>query len=257
MFYPENELIAIVNCPRCKERHVEPKIIVPCFKTLCARCVEELIDDKRFDCFFCNTQHVVPEGGFALNSSVELLLKLQPKEVHVNYKLVNNLKEKLNELTILYTDFSEKAQGLESSLHEHCTQLKNQIDLSCDQKIVQINDIREEGLEYVDEYRKSCLKNINENRKNIDDKLKKFQDYIERGDKFAKGFEVDENMIENEIHQTNAEIKQLKKAIDDLEEVKYNDTKLTFEIDKSDIDFYFIGSFYETKIKSNNIFFLI
>lgn len=160
MFFPEEELIEIVNCPRCKKRHVEPKIIVPCFQTLCVRCVEELSDDRNFDCFFCNRQHPVPEGGFASNTSVELVLKLQPKEVHRNNKLIKELKDKLNNLTLLFGNFSEKAQDIEWSLYQHCSQLKNQIDLSCDQKIAQINVMRDNCLKYVDKYMESCVKNI-------------------------------------------------------------------------------------------------
>lgn len=248
MFYAESDIKNIINCPQCQNRYVEPKLIVPCLKTLCKRCIEELSDEKWLECPFCKITHLIPEGGFQSNPTIEMFLRLQPKEVHRNGKLINELTEKLKDFTSLYEDFSLKASGVESSLNQHCDLIKIQIDLISEQKIQQINEIREKHLKSVDEYRGSCLANISLNKSKINEEVRRLHEYIDKLKGFIGAAIIDDQEAKLKIHEIDSKREELELSIENIKFLQFNGNELSYKANETDTTQTFLGELIYTKL---------
>ena len=56
----------LTNCPVCLDEYTEtgdhiPRIL-PCFHTLCEKCLEQLVLADRLDCPECRLKHPAPKG---------------------------------------------------------------------------------------------------------------------------------------------------------------------------------------------------
>lgn len=250
MFYNAAEIGAFLNCPRCGEKYVEPKVIAPCLNTLCKKCIDELIEsESQFQCYFCKTTHPLPEGGFQSNTSIDFLLKLEPKEVNRNKKLIGELAQKLDEFTKMYENFLESSKNPHWSVQQHKDLLKNKINLISEQKIEQINEIREKMLKYVDDYADSCLSKIDENASKIENEPERFQAYINECNWFLKRFEIDDQEVKQQILCNDSKMKELKLALNNLEYVKFNGVKVDFISNTADLADEFIGKFTQSKFE--------
>lgn len=246
MFYPESDLATILNCARCENRYIEPKILVPCLKTLCKGCIEELSGENCLQCPFCKIKHPVPEGGFQSNTTVEMLLQLQPKEVHRNSKLIKELTDKLNDFSLFYDNLTSKCQSLQSSLDEHCDLIKSRIDLISEQKIQKINEMREKHLKSLDEYRNSCVANIEQNKVHINEELGRFKKYIKESKTFLNGAIVDDEEARRKINEIDSKKKNL--TVENLEFLQFNGNKLTFRENSTDLKEMLLGEFIYSKL---------
>lgn len=81
MFYEHNQVEDILNCPNCNERYDRP-LLLPCFKSICNKCVENIRNYNSISCPFCKNSHDLPKNGFPLNDALFNLLKIKPVDVH-------------------------------------------------------------------------------------------------------------------------------------------------------------------------------
>jgi hypothetical protein len=82
MFHGEEEIKRSLICARCNLKYVDPRIIIPCFETLCINCIEDLTENKsQFNCHFCRLKHAIPVSGFPANKTVAKLLTLKASDV--------------------------------------------------------------------------------------------------------------------------------------------------------------------------------
>lgn len=252
-----DELESLLSCKRCEKVYDEAKLIQPCMKTLCDKCVSELTTGDDFECFFCQEEHTVPAGGFIANATIEELLRLRRDKVHRNNILIEELEEKLDRMKSLFDTFNSEALGLELSLDKHCSLVKNQIDLISEKKIEEIKQIRENYTKRVDEYKSQCLKNINDNKQKIDDKQTEvetnIEQYIDESSQFLRGFKLFDEAIKRQSEKTDSKIDLLLNELNDLEFVKFNGNKMTFESNQAKVEEAQIGKFNSTKLQSNQI----
>jgi hypothetical protein len=66
MFYGDNEIDELKNCPHCIKEYQDPRIL-PCGQTLCLECIENEIENKEFECHNCLSTHQIPSSGFPQN----------------------------------------------------------------------------------------------------------------------------------------------------------------------------------------------
>jgi len=102
MFYAEDDISELLNCPNCKKRYRDPRSL-PCGETICDDCIEYLSistgDSNTLNCPYCKETHRIPESGFAN----KLILKLIEKSHEVyRSKEFDDLKPKLKIIDDMY-----------------------------------------------------------------------------------------------------------------------------------------------------------
>jgi hypothetical protein len=162
MFYSEEEIATSLVCPRCETKFVDPRIIVPCFETLCINCIEDLTvtNNTEINCHFCRRRHPIPENGFALNKTIiTQLLDKKPNEIY-RASLVEALNEKINRVKDRKDELKSKWDASATEINEFCREIKTQIDLVVETKKKMLDDMRDVYLKRVDSYKQECLVNL-------------------------------------------------------------------------------------------------
>lgn len=225
MFYREDEVSDLLNCPHCKYRYADARIL-PCSETICANCVETLTVNGEFNCPYCNVKH---NGQFLQNKMVMLMLNLKPDDVNRN-PFVDEFKQKTVKLKSLVEQLIKSRKCLEIDVYEHCSSIRNQIDLAAEKRILEINDIRSALLTKVDDYEKECVQNIKEsNVQSLDDETEKsFQRHIDECDEMLKKFRLDDQLVIKQTEETDLKINHLEKLLVELKYVQFKGEILKF-----------------------------
>jgi hypothetical protein len=169
MYYLEEEIASHLICPRCNMKFHDPRIIVPCFETLCAKCIGDLTDDKtnEIDCYFCHRKHPTPDGdGFASNKLVIQMLNLKANEFNTNER-VRKLGEKLDVIKSRNKELESNMDQSRLIINKHCSEVKAKIDFLIESRKKNLDDMRNKLLQEVDAYEKECVDNLDK----IDTKL--------------------------------------------------------------------------------------
>jgi hypothetical protein len=155
--FKEDELKnSMLNCPKCQEKFVDPRIITPCVETLCINCINASTHKNYLDCFFCKSKHDVPAEGFLSNKAILKLLQMEVVSEDNN----EELKKNLTKIGKLANELKEKIKNSNLIIQEHCELVKSDIDSMADMKIELINKMRAECLDKVENYEKRCVRNM-------------------------------------------------------------------------------------------------
>jgi hypothetical protein len=120
-------------------------------------------------CPECKLEHQIQEkSAYKPNKLIEKALKIEPIKVTRGIQFeqfLQSTQQKISELV----DTIQKSESLigesESKISEFCSKLKNQIDLSVEIKIEQLNKYRDEYLKRIKDYEQECTSNLNNNLK--------------------------------------------------------------------------------------------
>ncbi|CAF1018971.1 unnamed protein product [Brachionus calyciflorus] len=145
-----------VKCPKCNKNIDLPRVL-PCGETICSKCITS---SGLFECFFCKFNHQVPKEGFPLNKILLKSFDLFKNCLEKNCNDYNELVDGLNDLEKKFENFKNAHEKSEMDVIEKCQGLINEIDLTSEQKIKEINTIRFELIDKVNEYKKSCLSSL-------------------------------------------------------------------------------------------------
>lgn len=194
MYFKEEDIIEELICPNCQLKFINPRIL-PCGKTCCQACIQEFMEDDGitgFKCSFCETYHCAPTGSFLCNQVVANLIKKSPFKVSRGENC-NKLNESLQKILSKCINLEEMNKRFDPSVdnyqesfsflinfcfqcsrpieivREHCSKLRNQVDLDTETTILAIQNKREELLEKIDEYERKCAENIEKNNNIIDE----------------------------------------------------------------------------------------
>lgn len=248
MFFKEEDVTKLLNCPRCKQRYVDPKIIVPCSNVLCYNCVQHLSENDSFTCNFCNCKHRIPQGGFKPSAHIEMLLKLKPDDVYRN-DTVEEFKRKLNKLTALTQNLDRERKSLESNLIDHCSSLKSKIELSSQKKIEEINQTRIKYLKHVEKYQRECIENLSNNKYYLENQENAFKNYTDACKKHLKEFKIDEQVVRKENNNIDEKIKEIETLMSNLKFIQFNGKLVDFVADDNKISPELIGKFNQTELE--------
>ena len=163
MFYEETKLNEELTCNKCRERLDDPRIL-PCGDTICSDCVLSIrvADNNKFDCLICEKKHTMPDDGLPVNKKLLAILSLKPSEVYRG-QIVQKLKEALNEIHKKSTQLTFGSNNGIYQIKEHCINLKNELQLSTEEAIKQINEYNLELIKEIEQYEKECVKSYDQN----------------------------------------------------------------------------------------------
>ncbi len=116
----------MLNCQRCNEKFVEPRVL-PCGYTVCSSCILSLTNNQSLNCSLCNKIHPIPKEGFPVNQIAFNLL---------THKMTDaNLIEIYQKLVQL--KFS--TENSEDHIRNNCVQLRRLVRKRYDQIIFDLN----------------------------------------------------------------------------------------------------------------------
>ena len=123
----------LCKCFVCKKIFVEP-VVLPCGNSVCKNCITiNQQDDVK--CAFCEEIHTVPSKGFPINKNLEGII-IEKEKDSVNSK---SFKCSVRSLLRKVSDLENAIKNPADEAKEYCTELNRQVQLSVEEKILQIN----------------------------------------------------------------------------------------------------------------------
>jgi len=240
-----------LKCELCSmpyELNEEPKIM-PCFKTICQKCVL-LIEDScsesgQFKCLdlACGGKHLYSQNGFPVNKIVsQLITELRNKRSNENKEFETNL----NSIEQLLSDLSFDVNNSDLKIKKHCDQLRSKVKQSAEEKIKRIKDYQLELISRIDIYERECIQNFSQNK----DLKPKLNDIISKIDEFLKmkkkEFWGQIDLNEKQIGVTNDTANSYRLKLEEqklnLESLMFNYKLMDFEANRILVDELSIGN---------------
>ena len=156
MFYEENEINQLTQCPHCALKYQDPRII-DCGASLCLSCIDSLSTsvhaNSGFHCPACKHHHPSrqPPNGYPKNISLAKMCQLNAYELsrgplaHALKSSLAEIKSQLDQLRI------ESDLGVDKIKHV-CQQLKDEAQLSSEELIERIKSLNMDLIQQIDEY---------------------------------------------------------------------------------------------------------
>ena len=153
----KDRLKRLIICKLCHETLEDP-IILPCFKTICSKHL--LKETNNFKCGLCDNFHDKTFDMLPANEELNELLKICDDYVNLNsidlgpdYKLA---KEKLKYLNDLIKESELLIRDPAFYINDYFTKLRNEIDLSKEQQIEDIEQKYEQIINELKEKERKC-----------------------------------------------------------------------------------------------------
>ncbi|CAF0932755.1 unnamed protein product [Brachionus calyciflorus] len=221
--------IELLTCPSCNKIYNSPRFL-PCGETICTNCIEQ---GNSFKCKFCESDHCKPETEFPINKRIQNKLDSLWKTVS-NDDNLKKLNDSLEEIKNEFEHFQTSLQQSETKIIDYCRSIVNKIDLKAEEKIREINEIRDRMIKRVLNYEQKCLTNLKTHLTEIND--------------FAK--EIDE--LSNEKSHKLFDLYVNSKHLDEIV-LKIETFRSIFAIEKiKNDDIYFENEILE--LKNNELF---
>ena len=170
MFFETNKVSDVLLCQNCEGRLDMPKIL-SCGETICSLCETSIqIKDRMFDCLVCKEKHKMPKNGLINDKIAMKMLSIEATKVsrgtayNLLLKLLDEIHKKRNLIKL----------GIENSsdlITEYCMNLRNEVQLTAEEAISQINDIISKIIEEIDEFEKKLIEFIKTNSKTLENKF--------------------------------------------------------------------------------------
>lgn len=216
MFYQESKINKILKCQRCQKGLDEPRLL-PCGNTICNCCIH-LIETQQitkftseFNCSLCNKAHTMPTEGFPINLAILHLMSEQPDEIyrseHVE-TLKSNLKFMKNNLNQLDLDIENGSE----KIVDHCIELRRLVQLSTEEKILELNKINETLISQIDDYEKEAIAKFQKETISLPDFFDNKNDiqlFLSETNDYLNSFRIDDK----KVNDTNERALQYKKFI--------------------------------------------
>ena len=186
MFYDHNQVDDLLNCPNCSNRYDTP-LLLPCYRTICKRCISKHTTDKQFTCPFCpDTVHPLPDKGYAINDAVSSLLKLKPVDVH-RAEMYRRIADLLKLIQISMNDLENIEANVKVNLFDYFALVKKEVSSSAENVIehtVKYRDRLLGEIDYLerqsaDYFRELCDGSLLKLKKHCGQKRKEWQNAIE------------------------------------------------------------------------------
>jgi hypothetical protein len=253
MFYDSNQIDKeLLLCKHCEGRLQEPKIL-PCGETICSLCETSIhVNDRIFDCLVCKDKHDMPKNGLIFCKSLLKLLDIMPTNVSrgESYDLLEKMLDEMQKKTNFIR------LGIENSddfVKEHCMNLKNDVQLTAEEVILQVNDITTKIIEEIDEYEKELIEFNKTNRESFDDFnkiVKEMESFHSINTEYLKKFKVDYDIINKANEEAKNLIKKAEFEIHNLKDIIFDGKIFKFEKNDQKINKSILG---ESKIFNNSL----
>ena len=226
MFYQECKINNILKCQLCSTNFDKSEFrpyALPCGNTICSNCISLIEDNnnnksKEFTCNLCIKNHVIPTEGFPINKVLVDLITEKPCEIYRS-EMVEILKSNLKffEENLKHIDLDMKNGP--DRIHDHCVELRRLVQLSTEEKILELNQINELLISQIDDYEKMTISKYDKNKVDLT-QIEQFKlslkMFINETKEYLKGFTICDKQVQDaniiaEIHKHNLdrEIKKL------------------------------------------------
>ena len=114
----------------CKNIFLNP-VALPCGNSLCQQHIDQFND--KFNCLFCNKEHQIPNDGFGINKSINMLLE--------SYFEMNPLRKKIQDSFVHLDTLIKVYERInpDTFVSNYFEDLKNRINLHQQELIKEIN----------------------------------------------------------------------------------------------------------------------
>lgn len=230
MFYEQHEIIKELVCPRCHQMFVDPRIL-PCGETICIYCIHELTSTINIlDCFFCKEKHKASDDktGFIQNKFMNQIMSKKPRFIYQG-KTIEEFRKSLEKLMKITNHLESNMKNSETTVIEHCDKVRNQIDLCAEEKLYEINSIRDEYISKINDYQKECLDNIEKNLKIFQDLTNESKLYVKECENFLIAESVNDQLVKEKHCKTERLYNQIYTKQIFFDSIKFNGSLLGFE----------------------------
>lgn len=241
MFYEESKIVKLLKCQNCNKRYddYEQPRLIPCGKTLCFNCIQNVINSNDLKCSFCDEDHIIPLKGFPVNEIVTSLILEQPNEVYRS-KESEMLKTNLNKLEQLANELTFDIENSADRVQSHCIELRRQVQLAVENKIQQINEFNDFFIKQIDTFEKECLQKLNLNSKEfkepLDKNLNEIRNFLNDKRSYLSRYQI----CEEEVLQSNEKSNEYKSDLEiekmNVKAFTFNNKLLEFEMNKNKLD---------------------
>ena len=206
------EIHNLVICQYCKKVFQSP-VILTCSNTLCKQHVEKLRlneSPNKIECFFCKTEHEIPENGFIPETNIEQLIKLNLDklnfgETHQRALIsCENFKNSLKKFESIQTDPM-------NYLKIYFSNLKTRINRRRDTLKTKIDNIANKMIEDLNIYEEDCKSKKPESKQN-NDELVEFNLKLESWKNALNSFKIDVKkwlQVKTDAEITNKKLNEL------------------------------------------------
>jgi len=232
MFYDINQVNNTLQCKSCEGKLDIPKCL-PCGEAICSLCESSIkvLDNNNFDCLACKEKHEMPKKGLSIMKPLLELFSIKPAKVSRG-KAFDLLQHLLEEIEKKHRFIKLGITNSTDLVKTHCMNLRNDVQLTAEEAIQQINDLSSKIIEEIDEYEKKLIeynktisKSLNEFNKNA----KELETFHLVNTEYLKKYEVDEELVIKSNKEANNLIKKAVIEIKYLHDVIFDGKLLKFE----------------------------
>jgi hypothetical protein len=210
MFYEQEAIKKLVECPYCKNAYRDPRAL-QCGRSLCFDCIELLMNKEAngLDCPVCSAFHHAPENGFFKILTLGDISSTQPNDVSrgaiaedVKTKM-KTIKEKTEKLNFFITHPID-------NIKEHCSDLKLKVQLETELKIEKIMKFNEEFIRQIEKYEIECIDKCKIDKSLFEETINELDEIYSKWTSYMSNSKIDEE----ELKKVLDEAKQLLQKAD-------------------------------------------
>ena len=256
MFYDSNQIDNELLCKNCEGRLHEPKIL-PCGEiicSLCERCIQ--VNDRIFDCIACKQKHEMPKNGLIICKPLLKLLSIMPANVSrgESYDLLEKLLNEMQKKTSFIKLGIENSNDL---IKEYCIELRNDVQLTAEKAILQVNELNNKIIEEIDEYEKELIEFNKTNKESLDafNKIvKEMESFHAINTEYLKKNKVDYEIINKANEEATNFIKKAELEIENLKDIIFDGQIFKFDKNNEKIKKSILGESTVINKKMNSAF---
>ena len=165
MFYQQEQVDEKLLCRICLKKFNDP-VLLPCGEFACQTCIIDYIKNcneqnkrKKFQCYFCKEDHLMPANGFPKSKFMNDLLAIQPKKVDKSI-LVDRFKSDLNQCMNEINEINYSLMRKEEVVKEYFDLKRHQIQSASRRKIEEIVKRSGEFLARINQLDRERLENL-------------------------------------------------------------------------------------------------
>lgn len=232
MFYKQDDIEGELKCQLCQKRFEDARIL-PCSESLCHMCIVNNLDgdddkNRRFRCVFCGVAHVMPENGFIKNGLISKLAEKRAVEVRRGV-LMDQLKSLLVDLDEKLIQLNADLNNPLEAIEQHCTSLRNQVELAAESIFLQIDKFKHEYLTQIDEYERTCVSGVQRvnDVKDINE-LEHIEEFRRKASALITQPEFEEELVRTHISSANDYLENLNSKLAEVNELNFNFREFEF-----------------------------
>lgn len=220
MFFSKEDILSELNCLKCDKLLSDARIL-PCFQSICAKCIEALkINATEISCV-CGDVHKIPHSGFPKNNLAINIINKKARNLHPSEN-ANKIQDLVAHYSSKLCEVENKIKNYANIITDHCDGVRNKIDIQAEtilNQLNEINNVRIKYIEQVNQQEKIYFENVAvEKFSELDKQVQNLKCYLDKVRDF-----LGENFEDAEASDKLNEVEQLRPQIYKLFK-KFNET---------------------------------